>query len=1014
MPGTEQVFKSPNFYEREIDKSAPTATGPVGTPAGIIGTAKKGPAFVPVTVASMGEFVNVFGNLDPTKFGPYAVNEFLKNRTALTYLRVLNAGANSTITDISNTQITGRVKNTGFHLAGNSSGIAVDARNAGAVQLLTARGAIASQEAYGLGMFTDNSSFNSGSTVDIVRGIVILASGARLMVASGNMVGTFPAGPNDAQNVDSSGYVKLIVSSALGSAFCTTDGLPGLAILTASFNPTDPNYYGKILNTDPDKFVSRQHLLWVDFAVDAEVFTASIAGVLSGSANASTVSGQTLAGSSITFRETYGSFDTRYTTPKTPMFISQPFGATEYDLFKFEAIDDGRFANNLYKVSITNIQASTDSSYLYGKFTVQIRDWNDTDFSPNVLEQFPNCTLDPNSDSYIGKLIGDRKVAYNFDATTPDEKRLYATGKYSNLSKYVRVVIPDAVDRAIVPQQSLPFGFRGMELLKTNDILADDTKAAAFVSRLAGVGLGTVSATALTGSIIPPIPFRFKVTKGTVSTTSPAWPGMPGPTELANTQLYWGVKFERNNSPLNPNLSTDPNTLLSGLTKFTGIKLLDTLVTGSGADAFNNNKFTLSRVALANGAVTDLTSSVSDHMLGAAYIRNGKPDTTSYTVNDGIFPVGRITFATILAKAGAAVFNKFSTFTKFTTFMNGGWDGTNILDPDARRMNDKSTSFDVGGGALSSFVSPGLLANQAGSGQNNSTVMSYKSAIDIMTDPMTVNTNVLAIPGIRESYITDYASLGVRNYGLAFYVMDIPSYDDTVTRLYDDSTTRPSVDQTASQVDARVIDNNYVGTYFPDVFVQDNTNKRRVKVPASVAALGALGFNDRVAYPWFAPAGFNRAALDFVTNVAVRLNISDRDRLQDSRINPIATFPKLGFVIYGQKTLQMSKSALDRVNVRRLLLEIKRTIIDIANHLVFEQNTPDTRNKFVAQTVARLGLIQSQAGIEAFKVVCNETNNTQQDVDLNRMNGRIVVVPTRAVEYIALDFIITNSGVQFV
>jgi hypothetical protein len=346
--------------------------------------------------------------------------------------------------------------------------------------------------------------------------------------------------------------------------------------------------------------------------------------------------------------------------------------------------------------------------------------------------------------------------------------------------------------------------------------------------------------------------------------------------------------------------------------------------------------------------------------------------------------------------------------------MFGGYDGVNILDKNARRLNDKSTSFDALGGAEQSYVAPGMLINPNGTGQSNSSVLSYTTAIDIMTDPMVVNTNILNIPGIKESFVTDYAMKKVRDYGLAFYVMDIPSYDDASNRLYDDSTARPDVEKTAAALDTRAVDNNYVGTYFPNVFVDDETNRRRLKVPASIAAMGALAFNDRVAYPWFAPAGFNRAALDFVTNVEIRLNVSDRDRLYDSRINPIATFPRLGFVIYGQKTLQVAKSALDRVNVRRLLLEVKRIIINIANQNVFEQNTPAVRNKFVADSVLQLGLIQAQAGIEAFQVICNETNNSQDDIDLNKMNGRVVVVPTRVIEFIAIDFIITNSGVQFV
>jgi phage tail sheath protein FI len=283
-----------------------------------------------------------------------------------------------------------------------------------------------------------------------------------------------------------------------------------------------------------------------------------------------------------------------------------------------------------------------------------------------------------------------------------------------------------------------------------------------------------------------------------------------------------------------------------------------------------------------------------------------------------------------------------------------------------------------------------------------------------MTDPLQVNVNLLALPGIREDYITNYTAKKVRDYGLSMYVMDLPNYDDNNDRIYDDSTNRINIENTASTFEGRTFDNNYVATYFPNVFINDATNSRYVKVPSSVAALGALGFNDKVAYPWFAPAGFNRAALDFVNNVEVRLNVSDRDRLYDARINPIATFPRLGFVIYGQKTLQIRKSALDRVNVRRLLLEVKRLIINIANRVVFEQNTPAVRNKFVADSILQLGLIQAQAGIEAYQVVMNETNNTQEDVDLNRLNGRIVVVPTRAIEFIAIDFIVTNSGVQFV
>ena len=164
--------------------------------------------------------------------------------------------------------------------------------------------------------------------------------------------------------------------------------------------------------------------------------------------------------------------------------------------------------------------------------------------------------------------------------------------------------------------------------------------------------------------------------------------------------------------------------------------------------------------------------------------------------------------------------------------------------------------------------------------------------------------------------------------------MDIPSYTDGDIRIFDNESLRPNVAKTRDKFDGRAVDNNYAATYFPDVTMIDDSTGNGVGMPSSIAALSALGFNDAVSYPWFAPAGFNRAALSNVTNVDTRLNSADRDDLYDSRINPIATFPQAGFVIFGQKTLQQARSALDRVNVRRMLLEVKRLISDVARKIV--------------------------------------------------------------------------------
>ncbi len=1004
----EQTFRSPGYFDTETDLSVRQELGPAGVPAGLIGATNRGPAFVPVTVRDFATFRQTFGDLDVKYPAPYAANEFLKHKTALTFLRVLGAGSLDNSGDILRYQSTGQCRNSGFVVTGSAANGDTTGRHMGAVQFLVGRHTLRASEAYGMPMFTNNSSY-AGSIANLVRGVVLLASGARMMVLDGDQtaVGAFGlTTPDDLAAVNSSGKFKLVLSSSNGSSFGTTDGNPGVKIFTASFNPTSADYFAKLLNTDPEKFASEQHLVYAEFPVDDELATAVTVAALSGSLNTSTASGDT----SMRFRDTFGHFDTKYQSPRTPAFISQPFGATEYDLFHIEALDDGEYANQLYKVSISDLKASNDPADPYGTFTVLVRSFDDTDSTPNILEQYGLCSLNPDSENYVGKRIGDRKVAFNFESENVNERRLVSQGRYPNKSAFVRVVVNEQVERKLTPAKALPFGFRGVEVLKTNDATTDRPQAAGLV-RLAGNVAGSMDGSLLSGSIVPPIPFRFKVTKGEVATSG--YVGNPGPTELASPSLYWGVKFERNTTALNPNIVSDKNKLLENLTKFIGIKKLDALVTGSNADALNNNKFTLAKVAFANTSVNDLTASIDAHMKEAAYLRNATVNPTTYAISDGTI-TGRLTLASLAAATSSVQFNRFSPYAKFTTFLYGGFDGVNILDKSARRFSDKSVSFDAGGGAESSFVSPGLAQNQGGTTTRNNAVVAYKTAVDIMTNPFYINTNVLAVPGIRESYVTNYAAQKTREYGMAIYLMDIAAYDDTNTRLYDESSGRPDVTNTAKSFDGRALDNNYSACYFPDVFIDDSVNKRRVKVPASTAALAALAYNDRVAYPWFAPAGFNRAALDFVKNTATRLNSADKDALNDVRINPISNFPKQGFVIFGQKTLQASKSSLDRVNVRRLLLEVKRVVTDLALKLVFEHNIPSNRDQFVSDASARLGIIQTQAGVESFSVVMDETNNTERDKEENRLNGRIVIVPTRTIEFIKVDFVITNSGVEFV
>jgi phage tail sheath protein FI len=172
-------------------------------------------------------------------------------------------------------------------------------------------------------------------------------------------------------------------------------------------------------------------------------------------------------------------------------------------------------------------------------------------------------------------------------------------------------------------------------------------------------------------------------------------------------------------------------------------------------------------------------------------------------------------------------------------------------------------------------------------------------------------------------------------------------------------------------------------------------------------------FNDKVAEPWFAPAGINRGGLGTVIRAERKLNSNDRDDLYQGKVNPIATFPSSGVVVYGQKTLQNKPSALDRVNVRRLLISLKSYISQVALNLVFEQNTVATRNNFLAQVNPYLESVQQRQGLYAFRVIMNESNNTADVIDRNELVGAIYLQPTKTAEFIYLDFNITPTGATF-
>lgn len=277
----------------------------------------------------------------------------------------------------------------------------------------------------------------------------------------------------------------------------------------------------------------------------------------------------------------------------------------------------------------------------------------------------------------------------------------------------------------------------------------------------------------------------------------------------------------------------------------------------------------------------------------------------------------------------------------------------------------------------------------------------YTSSINLLANQDEFRYNVITVPGLYQSVNSAVISLlltNTQNRGDAIAVVDLVSKDVS------------NINTVVSE--ASEIDNSYAAAYWPWVQVNAPNTGKLTWVPPSTIIPSVYAYNDRIAAPWFAPGGFTRGGLS-VVQAAKKLSPDDRDTLYLGKVNPIATFPGQGVVAYGQKTLQQKASALDRINVRRLLIELKSYIGQIANTLVFEQNTIATRNRFLSQVNPYLDSIQQRQGLYAFKVVMDESNNTADVIDRNQLVGQIFIQPTRTAEFIILDFNVTPTGATF-
>ena len=328
-----------------------------------------------------------------------------------------------------------------------------------------------------------------------------------------------------------------------------------------------------------------------------------------------------------------------------------------------------------------------------------------------------------------------------------------------------------------------------------------------------------------------------------------------------------------------------------------------------------------------------------------------------------------------------------SNFLKFSAPLQGGFDG---MDPAiVKNVGSSITPTNLFGMNCSTATALGSVG--------------YIKALNVISNSDEYDINMIVTPGAT---IADHSSIINKAIEVAEDRGDCFVIADPVIQ-------GRSADAAVAAVSDSGIDSNYVGTYWPWVKILDTDKNKPVWVPPSVVVPKVIAYNDTVAYEWFAPAGLNRGGITEAIDIELKLSQATRNDLYENKINAIATFPNQGVCIWGQKTLQAKPSALDRINVRRLMITLKKYIASASRYLVFENNTTSTRQRFLNIVNPYLETVKARQGLYAFRVVMDETNNTPDIIDRNIMYGQIYLQPAKAAEFIILDFNILPTGATF-
>tara|TARA_R110002020_G_scaffold52021_8_gene146727 strand:- start:180 stop:3653 length:3474 start_codon:yes stop_codon:yes gene_type:complete len=706
---------------------------------------------------------------------------------------------------------------------------------------------------------------------------------------------------------------------------------------------------------------------------------------------------------------------------KTGWFFSQDFGentafspdSTSTKLFRFVGRDLGQQGHE-YKVAIEDIKASPNASTPFGSFTVAVYPITtyDTKAKFEALEKYTNCNLNPISKNYIARRIGDRHISWNYDLEKHTE-----LGQFNNISNLIRIEMNPALDFDF-NQASLPFGVTGPIRPKTlfwhsSSATADLTKfssGSVFYDKYYGNanhGDGGIRGQGIANCATDGFKVESYITGG----------------------MIYGASGSVMESPLNTganlcSMGSTDGIPFSGSFEFPAIAIrsssLDGPGGGPGADAYFGASTTKSKtVSQPDAGATDYLRGMPfdstvfgrfDELSGLpAGADNANEYSWVFSLDDirinasngaGEWVSGSRADGTSVSAVSSSYKKVLDYHDRFWTVMAGGHDGFDITEAEPLR----NSQWTVG------------TTNQ----YNHYAWNSVHRALGTVADQDVIEYNLLTAPGITNDDLTARALEVVENRSDALAIIDLadvfqPSTEDTDSYLNN----LGSVSSTLSSLKTRDLNTSYGCAYYPWVQIKDTKTRRMVWVPPSVVALGTMASSEASSELWFAPAGYKRGDLTAgsagvpVVSASERLNQKQRDDLYLNNINPIATFADNSVVVFGQKTLQATPSALDRINVRRLMIYLKKEISRMSTEILFDNNVPATWKRFTNLVNPFLSSVRSRFGVSEFKVVLDESTTTADLIDRNIMYAKIYIKPAKAIEFIAIDFIVTKTGASF-